>query len=110
MKQRQKADLEKAKEKKAKTDLLNFKNKERERRLSEVVPIPAFAEVPRDPARFIMPTKASEANRITEEDLDAAQHRRASQGAHVVTIAMSGRDLVHGRRATPAWLRPPASH
>ena len=88
-----------------------MKKTERERKLNSV-PNAYELEVSRDPSRLMSATKASEASRINEEDLDAAQQRRASAGAHSARVAMTGRDLVGsgggGARATPAWMKPRA--
>jgi hypothetical protein len=94
-----------AKMRKGKADQQAMKKTERERKLNSG-PNLFDGEVQRDPARLLHATKASEAAKVHEEDLDAAQHRRASSGAHNAPIAMSGRDLSHVGRATPAWMRP----
>lgn len=62
-------------------------------------------DVSRDPNRLLAPTKASMASRVTDEDLDAAAHRRTTAGAHSTAIPLSGRDLQFGGRATPTWMK-----
>jgi hypothetical protein len=98
--------LEKARLRKAQADEVQSKKNERERRLSEIPVSTVVNDVQRDPARLLTATRASEAARITEVDLDAAQHRRQSLGAHLANVAMSGRDLRFATRATPQWMRP----
>lgn len=66
-----------------------------------------MGDIGRDPARLLAATKASEAGRLTEVDLDAAQHRRMSVGAHLANVAMTGRDLRFTGRTQPMWMRPP---
>lgn len=100
--------MEKARLRKAQAEEVQQKKTERERRISEIPVSTVVNDVQRDPARLLTSTKASEAGRITEIDLDAAQHRRQSQGAHLANVAMSGRDLRFATRATPQWLRPPS--
>lgn len=107
LKRRYKSDLEKAKTRKAQADMAKNMQFERERRFSEL-PGADLLDVQRDPARLLTGTKASEAARVTETDLDAAHHRRESAGAHLASMAMTGRDLLHVGRGTPAWMRPPS--
>lgn len=104
LKQRYERDMELAKTRKGKADQQAMKKTERERKISSG-PNLFDGDVQRDPSRLLIPTKASEAGKVHEEDLDAAQHRRASTGAHAAPIAMSGRDLAHVGRATPTWMR-----
>ena len=77
-----------------------MKKKERERRLSELPGSKYKVE-----SKLHSATKASEANRIREEDLDAAEHRRHSTGAHGSAIAMNARDLQFTGKATPLWMK-----
>lgn len=107
MRRRQQSDMEKARLRKAQADEVQQKKTERERRLSEIPVSTVVSDIQRDPARLLAGTRASEAGRMTEVDLDAAQYRRMSQGAHLANVAMSGRDLRFATRATPQWLRPP---
>ena len=88
-----------------KADNSASKKTERERKISEAGNL-FEGEVSRDPARLLIPTKATEAAKIHEEELDAAHHRRATTGAHSAPIALSGRDLHFGGRATPMWMKP----
>lgn len=104
---RQEKDIEAARKKKEANDLLQLKKTERERRLNEVANTFEYDQVERDPNRLLAPTKAYMASRVTDEDLDAAAHRRTTAGAHSAPIAMSGRDLQFGGRATPNWMRGP---
>lgn len=106
LRRRQQSDLEKARLRKAQADEVQSKKNERERRLSEIPVSTVVNDIQRDPARLLTATRASEAARITEVDLDAAQHRRQSLGAHLANVAMSGRDLRFATRATPQWMRP----
>ncbi len=96
--------MELAKMRKGKADQQAMKKTERERKLSSG-PNLYDGEVQRDPSRLLHATKASEAAKIHEEDLDAAQSRRANTGAHSAPVAMSGRDLAFGGKATPTWMR-----
>ncbi len=80
---------------------------ERERIISEAkVNVLGDKEIVRDVNRLWGDTKASEANRITFEDLDEAERRRATDGAHSSRVAMTGRDLQFGGRAVPNWCKP----
>lgn len=105
LKRRQERDLESAKLRKEKSDQQSLKKNERERKISDMT-VAGVPEVSRDPNRLLTNTKASEANKVYEEDLDAAQHRRATIGAHGAAIAMNARDLRFAGRAIPLWLRP----
>jgi hypothetical protein len=82
-----------------------LKKTERERTILSVANVYSGAEMTRDPARLVSSTKASEMARVHEEDLDAAHHRRVTGGAHSAPMALTGRDLAHGGRATPTWMK-----
>jgi hypothetical protein len=104
LRKRAERDLELAKERKLKADQQALKKNERERRFSE---LPGghqkFNQVE---SKLHASTKASESNRIRDEDLDAAENRRHSTGAHGSTVAMNARDLQFTGKATPMWMKP----
>jgi predicted nucleic acid-binding protein len=60
----------------------------------------------RDPNRLLELTKASQAQKLTDIDLDLAERRRTEAGAHARRIPFSGRDLQFGGRTKPAWCKP----
>lgn len=99
---RRERDLELAKTRKAQHDQQIAKRTEREKRLSEIGPSSKYQVVG---SKLLSATKASEAMRVREEELDAAEHRRHSTGAHGSRIAGSGRDLQFGGKATPTWMK-----
>eukprot|EP00599_Poterioochromonas_sp_BG-1_P006502 CAMPEP_0173149936 /NCGR_PEP_ID=MMETSP1105-20130129/10638_1 /TAXON_ID=2985 /ORGANISM="Ochromonas sp., Strain BG-1" /LENGTH=578 /DNA_ID=CAMNT_0014064929 /DNA_START=42 /DNA_END=1778 /DNA_ORIENTATION=- len=101
LRKRAERDLEVAKERKQRADMQALKKKERERRLSEIPGSKFNVE-----SKLHSATKASEAGRIREEDLDAAEHRRHSTGAHGSAVAMNARDLQFTGRAQPLWMKP----
>jgi uncharacterized protein YdaU (DUF1376 family) len=103
LRKRAEKELESARERKQKVDQLAAKKKERERRLSEMPASKYNVE-----SKLLASTKASESNRVREEDLDAAEHRRHSTGAHGSAVAMNARDLQFTGRATPLWMKPKA--
>jgi hypothetical protein len=107
LKRRQQVDLEKAKQRKLQADQIQQQKTARERRILEAQVNSMGADIGRDPARLLSATKAYEAMKISEIDLDAAQHRRNTVGAHESKMAMGGRDLVFSGRAQPTWMRPP---
>jgi hypothetical protein len=107
LKRRQERDLELARQRKEKFTMQAAKKTERNRRVSDLMQHTAEPAVERDPNRLLVPTKASQAAKVYGEDLDAAEHRRATIGAHGQAIAMSGRDLAFSGRSKPAWMRPP---
>jgi len=101
IKQRHERDLELARQRKVKADQTNARKNEREHRLHEQ------AEYEGEVAsRLLDSTKASQRQRMTDEELDAAEHRRQTVGAHGANVAMTGRDLKFGgHRATPSWMK-----
>eukprot|EP01031_Cornospumella_fuschlensis_P029120 gene29120-35146_t len=108
LRRRQEQDLELARQRKEKLDEIAMKTNERERRVTELLrEVKPVAGAERDPSRVLSGTKAYEAGKVYVEDLDEAEHKRATRGAHSATIAMSGRDLQFTGRAKPTWMRPP---
>jgi hypothetical protein len=102
MKRRQERDLLMAKQRKEKADQTNAKKTQRERRISDM-----HAQYDGEiQSRLLAPTKAYEAQKISDVELDAAEHRRHSVGAHAAAMPMTGRDLKYGTgRATPSWMK-----
>lgn len=87
--------------------MASAKKTERDRKLSDLMSAAPEPVVERDPARLLSATKASQAAKVYGEDLDAAERKRSTAGAHSGTVAMSGRDLQFAGRAKPTWMRPP---
>lgn len=58
-------------------------------------------------SKLLQPTKASLSNRLTAEELDHAERKRSTRGAHDSKVAFGGYDLKFSGRAIPAWTRPP---
>jgi hypothetical protein len=56
-------------------------------------------------SRLLAPTKASGNQTLSYEALDQAEHRRKSASAHSTPMALTGRDLQFGGRATPQWVK-----
>jgi hypothetical protein len=107
LRKRQERDLALAKERKEKLSQASLKKNYRDRRLTDLLSnVEPIAAAERDPHRLLSATKASEAAKVYAEDLDAAEQRRATIGAHGASIAMSGRDLTFIGRAKPTWMRP----
>jgi hypothetical protein len=102
LRKRAERDLEVAKERRAKAAQQALKKNERERRFSE---LPGGSNKYQVESKLLASTKASEANRIREEDLDAAENRRHSTGAHGSAVAMNARDLQFTGKATPLWMK-----
>eukprot|EP01039_Chlorochromonas_danica_P006426 gene6426-7085_t len=107
LKRRQERNMELAKQRKEKFVVQAQKKNERDRRLSDLLNNAPEPVVERDPARLLNATKASEAQRVYSEDLDAADRRRSTGGAHSSVVPMSGRDLQFAGRTKPVWMRPP---
>ena len=105
LRSRQSRDLLAAQTRKKTVDAATSKKTERERIITEAKVEVAGKEVTRDVNRLLSDTKASEANRLTYDDLDEAERRRATGGAHDSNVAMTGRDLQFGGRAVPNWMR-----
>ena len=59
--------------------------------------------VGRDPSRLLQATAASAANKLSDDALDDANHRRLTCPAHSTNIAMGGYDLKFSGRAQPSW-------
>jgi len=97
--------LELARQRKEKAALHALKKTERDSKVAEArAPEPI---VERDRTRLLASTKAFEASKVHGEDLDAADRRRSTSGAHSKPIAMTARDLQFAGRAKPTWMRPP---
>lgn len=103
LRQRQAKDLLVAKARADKVDQTKAKLTARERTIKEASV--ATVEVDRDPQRLLAGTKASKLNALSYEALDQAERRRSGAGAHGAPVAMSGRDLQFGGRATPQWMK-----
>lgn len=106
LKMRQARDLEIAKEKLSKKDAMVQKMNEREQKQKEMHVSVLDKEVTRDPNRLLSGTKASEANKLSYDDLDDAERKRTEAGAHGAKVAMNGRDLKFSGRAIPEWRKP----
>ncbi len=91
-----------------KVDQAQAKKTEREKHIADArVNVLDGKEISRDVNRLWSDTKASHAGKITYEDLDDAERRRATGGAHSSRVAMTGRDLqMGGGRAVPNWCKP----
>ena len=79
----------------------------REQRMRQAEAKLAPANVQRDTQRLQAATVAFGLSRRTPEQLDDAERRRASAGAHSGPMALNARDLSSMRRATPAWIQRP---
>ena len=102
-------DLEIAKRRREEREAKEKKASLRETRLKDLEGrIGSAPSAPRDPARLLADTVTTGLGRKTAEQLDLAERRRASSGAHSSAMALSARDLTHGgmRRAMPVWTRP----
>jgi hypothetical protein len=101
-------DLEIAKRRREERETKEKKASSRESRLKDLEgKITSAPSATRDPSRVMADTIATGLGRKTAEQLDLAERRRASSGAHSAPLAMSGRDLSTGgmRRAIPSWTR-----
>ena len=76
----------------------------REDRISFAPAPERVEEVSRDPQRLVASTKAYLSYRVTPEELDMQQNRRATARAHDSYMPSTGRDLGAGR-ACPSWLK-----
>ena len=106
MLERQNKDLELAKTKRAQLTQARNKPFEREQLIRDTKVNVLEKEPTRDVNRLLSDTKATTAGKVTYEDLDAAERRRSSGGAHSSVVPGSGRDLQFAGRATPAWMKP----
>jgi hypothetical protein len=108
IRRRRHQDLEKAKEKRQKAqearDGLTARY-ERQQELGKMASLSVVGE--HVESKLHSATKASVSQRMTAEELDAAEIRRQSKGAHERRVASSGYDLKFSGRAIPAWTRPP---
>ena len=96
-------DLQLVRQKQEKQELLSARRMDRQRKVAEA-PVVGRVAV-RDKQRLLRPTKASDAGRVTLEELDDSSTRRKTQSAHNQVVAMSGRDLQFQGRAVPVWCR-----
>lgn len=104
---RQSRDLLAAKNRQNTVQQYEAKKTEREKNIAEAKVNVLEKEITRDVNRLWSDTKASNLNKLTYEDLDSAEKRRSTSGAHSSRIAMTGRDLqMGGGRAVPAWCKP----
>ena len=101
--------MEAARSRQKRVELATKKKESRSQRVQQAAAACASAGavpvVERDGGRVLASTRASEAARLTHEDLDLAEHQRAASGAHGARLPMSGRDLAHAGRAVPTWRR-----
>jgi hypothetical protein len=108
MRRRHIQNLEKAKEKLSKAQVAKDGIKSRLDRQMELGKMASLSVVGEHvESKLYSATKASVSHRMTSEELDAAEIRRQSKGAHEGRVAYGGYDLKFAGRAIPAWTRPP---
>lgn len=106
LRQLQNRDLDAAKARQKKVDEINQSKLQREAKIKEATAaLLSTPYVERDPNRLIAPTKAYERGVLKAEDLDVAERRRSSAGAHGARVPLQGRDLHNIGRATPSWCK-----
>jgi hypothetical protein len=108
IRRRRHQDLERAKEKRQKAQEARESLTARFERQQELGKMASLSVVGEHvESKLHSSTKASISQRMTAEELDAAEIRRQSKGAHDRKVAYGGYDLKFSGRAIPAWTRPP---
>lgn len=98
-------DLEFAIKRRQERESKQKKDRARETRLKDLEgKLSTVPAAPRDPKRLLADTVATGLSKKTIEQLDEAERRRSSGGAHSSNMAYTARDLNGMRRATPVWI------